>query len=105
MSVADLRRAGNIAGQSDQAPEHALPEGNGPRLRVLFLVEGNTDIRFVSGLSEVFDLTLAVPKHPYEQSGLKERVAQAGLDLRVYELLGGRLAFQFRSLSYLWKHI
>jgi len=47
------------------------------RLRVLFFVEGFTDIRFVVGLSQVWDLTLAVPAQPYAASGLKTRVAQA----------------------------
>ena len=31
------------------------------RLRVLFFVDGFTDIRFVVGLSEVCDLTMALP--------------------------------------------
>ena len=32
-----------------------------PKPRVLFFVEGNTDIRFIVGLSEICDLTMAVP--------------------------------------------
>ena len=34
-------------------------------MRVLFFVEGFTDIRFVVGLSEICDLTLAVPAGAY----------------------------------------
>jgi glycosyltransferase involved in cell wall biosynthesis len=71
-------------------------------LRVLFFVEGFTDIRFVVGLSEICDLTMAVPARAYEESGLKTRVAASGARLRVHEIAGGRLAFQWRSLAYLW---
>jgi glycosyltransferase involved in cell wall biosynthesis len=72
-------------------------------LRVLFLVEGFTDIRFVVGLSEICDLTMAVPRRTYESSGLKRRVADSGASLAVDEIPGGRLAFQARSLAYLWR--
>jgi glycosyltransferase involved in cell wall biosynthesis len=75
------------------------------KLRVLFFVEGFTDIRFVTGLSEVSDLTMAVPARQYSESGLKKRVADHGCTLTVHEIPGGRLAFQARSLSYLWKHV
>jgi glycosyltransferase involved in cell wall biosynthesis len=71
--------------------------------RVLFLVEGFTDIRFVIGLSEICDLTMAVPGHAYESSGLKARVAASSARLRVHEIEGGRLAFQARSFAYLWR--
>jgi glycosyltransferase involved in cell wall biosynthesis len=73
-------------------------------LGVLFFVEGFTDIRFVVGLSEVVDLTLAVPARQYHESGLKERVARSGATLKVDEIAGGRLAFQIRSFRYLWQH-
>lgn len=73
------------------------------RLRVLYVVEGFTDIRFVSGLSRIVDLTLLVPARAYAESGLKERVAQAGLDLCVVEVRGGRLRFQLASLAPLWR--
>jgi glycosyltransferase involved in cell wall biosynthesis len=105
MTGPDLDRS--PSSDSDTDPTHSdVPSSAGGerRLRVLFFVEGNTDIRFVSGLSEVFDLTLAVPAAPYEQSGLKRRVAEAGIRLRVHELRGGRLAFQFQSLAYLWRN-
>ena len=72
-------------------------------MRVLFFVEGFTDIRFVVGLSEICDLTMAVPAREYEASGLKQRVAESGARLRVHEIPGGRLAFQARSLPYLWR--
>lgn len=73
------------------------------RLRVLFFVEGFTDIRFVVGLSEICDLTMAVAERPYAESGLRSRVAQSGASLTVEEIPGGRLGFQGRSLRYLWE--
>jgi glycosyltransferase involved in cell wall biosynthesis len=72
-------------------------------MRVLFFVEGFTDIRFVVGLSEICDLTMAVPARAYESSTLKQRVAESGARLAVHEIPGGRLAFQARSLLYLWR--
>ena len=72
------------------------------RPRVLFFVEGYTDIRFVVGLSEICDLTMAVPARAYEESALKTRVAKSGAQLHVHEIAGGRAAFQLRSLAYLW---
>jgi glycosyltransferase involved in cell wall biosynthesis len=72
-------------------------------LRVLFFVEGFTDIRFVVGLSQICDLTMAVPRRAYESSGLKARVAESRAALRVDEIPGGRPAFQARSLAYLWR--
>jgi glycosyltransferase involved in cell wall biosynthesis len=79
-----------------------------PRLRVLFFVEGNTDIRFVVGLSEICDLTMVVPARAYEESTLKARVAarpQLVKRLQVHEIAGGRAAFQLRSLAYLWRAV
>ena len=38
-------------------------------MRVLFFVEGFTDIRFLIGLSEICDLTVAVPSRAYRSSG------------------------------------
>ena len=70
--------------------------------RVLFFVEGFTDIRLVVGLSEICDLTMAVPARAYEESGLKARVAASGAKLQVHEIAGGRASFQLRSLAYLW---
>jgi len=74
------------------------------RRRVLFFVEGFTDIRFVVGLSEICDLTMAVPAREYASSGLEQRVAESGARLTVHEIPGGRLAFQVRSLPYLWRN-
>jgi hypothetical protein len=71
-------------------------------LRVLFFVEGFTDIRFVVGLSEICDLTMAVPAEAYVESTLKERVAASAARVSVHEIGGRRLAFQARSLAYLW---
>ena len=73
------------------------------RLRVLFFVEGFTDIRFVVGLSEVCNLTMAVPADAYVESTLKERVKESGARLRVHEIEGDRLIFQARSFAYLWE--
>jgi len=72
-----------------------------PPLRVLFFVEGYTDIRFVVGLSEICDLTLAVAARPYAEGGLQARVAEAGLRIPVQPISGGRLAFQLASLRHL----
>jgi hypothetical protein len=71
-------------------------------LRVLFFVEGYTDIRFVVGLSEICDLTMVVPARAYAESTLKERVAASGARVTVHEIAGGRLAFQAKSFAYLW---
>ena len=73
--------------------------------RVLFLVEGFTDIRFVVGLSQICDLTMMVPGRPFRESGLAERVAESGATLRVIEIPGGRLRFQIRSLRELWRQV
>ncbi len=72
-------------------------------LRVLFFVEGFTDIRFVVGLSGICDLTMAVAAEPYARGGLKERVKQSGARVKVEEIPGGRMGFQARSLQYLWR--
>jgi glycosyltransferase involved in cell wall biosynthesis len=75
------------------------------RPRVLFFVEGYTDIRFVVGLSEICDLTMAVPARAYKESALAARVAASGARLHVHEIAGGRAAFQLRSLTYLWRAV
>jgi glycosyltransferase involved in cell wall biosynthesis len=72
--------------------------------KVLFFVEGFTDIRFVVGLSEICDLTLCVPEATFGVSGLKERVTASGARVQVVEIPGGRPAFQLRSLQWLWTH-
>ncbi len=73
------------------------------RLRVLFVVEGYTDIRFVTGLSEICDLTILVPARQYRESGLQQRILASGAKMQVDELGGGRLRFQAANLSYLWR--
>ena len=72
-------------------------------MRVLFFVEGFTDIRFLVGLSEICDLTVAVPSRAYRSSGLVDRVAASGARFHVDEIAGGRAAYQLRSLRYLWQ--
>jgi glycosyltransferase involved in cell wall biosynthesis len=72
-------------------------------LRVLFFVEGFTDIRFVVGLSEICDLTMVVPARAYRESSLRARVAASGARVRVHEIDGGRLTFQARSFAHLWR--
>jgi glycosyltransferase involved in cell wall biosynthesis len=74
-------------------------------LKVLFVVEGYTDIRFVVGLSEICDLTMVVPAKQYAESGLDKRVKEAGLKIHVDALPGGRLQYQQRCFRYLWKHV
>ncbi len=76
----------------------------GSRLRVLFFVEGFTDIRYVVGLSEICDLTMVVPSAAYVESTLKERVKESGARLKVHEIEGERLTFQARSFAYLWEN-
>jgi len=74
------------------------------RPKVLFFVEGFTDIRFVTGLTTICELTMCVPAGPYADSGLKERVAASGVRIVVHEIAGSRPAFQARSLAWLWHH-
>lgn len=73
-------------------------------LRVLFLVEGFTDIRFVVGLSEICELTVVIPEATYGPSGLKDRVAAAGVKTRFEELPGGRVLFPIRAFAYCLRH-
>ena len=73
------------------------------KLKVLFFVEGFTDIRFLTGLSGICDLTLAVSGPAFHRDGLAARLTQSGVPIAVDEIPGGRLAFQARSLGYLWR--
>lgn len=70
-------------------------------MKVLYFCEGYTDIRFVVGLSEICDLTMAIPRHHLETSGLADRLVESGARVHVDALEGGRLAFQWRSVLYL----
>ena len=72
--------------------------------KILFLVEGYTDIRFITGLSEISSLTMVTPQPAYRESGLKERIEASGARLTVIELPGGRLRFQMSSFLYLLRH-
>lgn len=80
----------------------ATVEPHYSRLRVLFFVEGFTDIRFVIGLSEISQLTMVVPERQYVESGLKLRVESSGCQIQVIAIPGGRLAYQARSFTRLW---
>ncbi len=72
--------------------------------RVLFFVEGFTDIRFVLGLNEICGLTLTVPARQFHESGLDARLEQAGANFPVHRIPGGRFAFQILSLLWLFRH-
>lgn len=72
--------------------------------KVLFLVEGNTDIRFVSGLSGISELTMAVPHVQYEGSDLQRRIEASEIPVEVNQIPGRRLRFQYSSLAYLLRH-
>lgn len=71
-----------------------------PRLRVMFLIEGFSDVRFILGLSEICDLTLVVPEATYGPSGLRDRVAASGARLTATEVPGGRVGFVWHAFSY-----
>jgi glycosyltransferase involved in cell wall biosynthesis len=75
------------------------------RMKVLYFCEGYTDIRFVVGLSEVCDLTLAIPATHLHESGLAARLAESPAQLQIDVIEGGRLAFQWRSLAYLFSSL
>jgi glycosyltransferase involved in cell wall biosynthesis len=84
---------------------HGRLDGSGSSLmKVLFFVEGHTDIRFVTGLSGICSLTLAVPMAAYANSGLKQRIEAIKVPVDVVEIRGGRLRFQLASFVYLLKH-
>ena len=75
------------------------------RMKVLYFCEGYTDIRFVVGLSEICDLTMAIPAKHLHESGLADRLAESGARVHVDTLEGGRLAFQWRSVLYLLRRL
>ena len=68
------------------------------RIKVLYFCEGYTDIRFVVGLSEICDLTMAIPTRHLHESGLADRLAESSARVHVDTINGGRLAFQWRSM-------
>jgi glycosyltransferase involved in cell wall biosynthesis len=70
-------------------------------MKVLYFCEGYTDIRFVVGLSEICDLTMAIPERHLHESGLADRLTESAARVHVDAIKGGRLAFQWRSVLYL----
>jgi hypothetical protein len=75
-----------------------------PRLKVLFVLEGFSDIRFVAGLAEICELSLLVPSRQYRSSWLDQRIAEAGVTATVIEVNGGRWQYQLASFGKLWAH-
>lgn len=72
--------------------------------KLLFVLEGNTDIRFVAGLCQYFHLTIIGPSANLRQTGgLLERIERLGLDLKLIELSGGRLVYQLKSFIEVFK--
>ena len=65
-------------------------------LKILFFVEGFTDIRMVLGVAALGKLTLIVPARQFAESGLKEMIRQSGVQVNTQEIDGGRLTYQFR---------
>jgi glycosyltransferase involved in cell wall biosynthesis len=74
-------------------------------MKVLYFCEGFTDIRFVVGLSEICDLTMAVPAWEFRVSGLADRILHSGASVAVDAIEGRRPAFQARSFQYLLRNI
>ena len=74
-------------------------------MKVLYFCEGFTDIRFVVGLSEICELTMAVPAREFETSGLSDRISQSRANLKVDVIEGGRPTFQARSFVYLLRNM
>jgi glycosyltransferase involved in cell wall biosynthesis len=74
-------------------------------VRVLYFCEGFTDIRFVVGLSEMCDLTMAMPAWELQVSGLAERIRESGARLTVDAIHGRRPMFQVRSFLYLLRNL
>jgi glycosyltransferase involved in cell wall biosynthesis len=97
----------NVASQHSTPGVACVVAGEQPggstarRLRVLFVVEGYTDIRFVTGLSEICELTMLAPAQQYHQSGLHQRIITSGAKLNIDLVKGGRIRFQAASLAYL----
>jgi glycosyltransferase involved in cell wall biosynthesis len=88
-----------------QASSTGFSKAYRPRLKVLFVVEGYTDIRFVAGLSEICSLTVVVPSRQYRESGLDQRILRSGAIVQVDELPGGRLRYQAECFRYLCQNV
>jgi glycosyltransferase involved in cell wall biosynthesis len=74
-------------------------------MKVLYFCEGYTDIRFVVGLSEICELTMAIPERHLHESGLADRLVESAARVHVETIKGGRLAFQWRSMLYLIRRL
>jgi glycosyltransferase involved in cell wall biosynthesis len=74
-------------------------------MKVLYFCEGFTDIRFIVGLSEICELTVAAPAWEFRVSGLADRIAQSGAHVEVHTIEGRRPAFQARSMMYLLRNV
>ena len=105
MNPQSIERAASRVATPARAPHFDYPrEARTPRRhRVLFFVEGFSDVRFISGLSRICELTVIVPARQYRESGLDRRVADLRLPIVVREIEGGRLSFQLRSFAELWR--
>ncbi len=75
------------------------------RLKVLYFCEGFNDIRFVVGLSERCDLTMAIPEWELHSSGLADRIAESGASLTIHQFSGRRPAYQLKSFFYLLRNM
>lgn len=74
--------------------------------KVLLFLEGNTDIRYIIGLAECSNLEIAIPKSIYEKvGGLKARIEELNLKIKVHPIDAGRVFFQLKSLIFLCKNI
>ena len=72
-------------------------------MKVLFVVEGFTDIRFVTGLSEICEFTMVVPSRHFRESSLAGRIQQSGISVNADKLPGNRLQYEARCCRYLWR--
>lgn len=73
--------------------------------KVLFVLEGYVDIRLLTLLSKISELTLYTPANTYYTSGLDERIALAQINLDVQIIEGSRIQYQWNSLKCIWKNI
>ena len=101
MVPASLRRVAGVT----VSRSADLQVGQNGRMKVLYFCEGYTDIRFVVGLSEICDLTMAIPERHLHESGLADRLVESAARVRVDTIKGGRLAFQWRSVLYLLRKL
>lgn len=75
------------------------------KLKVLLLLEGSTDIRFVAGLSRICDLTVAAPMENSRRTGLLQRMKEDKVAARFAGILdSNRWGYQVDCLKYLWRN-